>query len=116
MTIRSEALQNLSADPLSGRIRRHLLGVLGLQLLQAAVEQIVFTVADGGRIQHIIAVTMFVQGVPQLFDLFTVVHGVPPCKLSRERAVKRRFSPARGAIHRILEEDRRCVVLGFFIF
>ena len=75
MCIGGEALQSLSADPLGGGIRRYFLRMLRLQFLQAAVEHIVFIIADGGRVQHVVLVAVLIQRVPELFDLFTVIHG-----------------------------------------
>ena len=68
--------QRASADALGGRIRRDLLWMRGLQLLQAAQHMVILIIGDGGLIQNIVAVAMGVQGVPQLLHFFTVVHCV----------------------------------------
>ena len=60
--------------PLGGGVRGDLLRVLPLQVLQTAVKAIVFKVADGGIVQHIIAVAVGVQSVPQLLHLGLIVH------------------------------------------
>ena len=71
----SKALQRFPADSLRGRIRRYLFRMLGFQFFQAAVELVVFVVADRRRVQYIIFVAMLVQRLSQLFDFFAVIHG-----------------------------------------
>ena len=66
--------QGRAAHPLGGGVRSHLLRVLPLQVLQAAEHMVVLIVADGGGVQHIIAVAVGVEGVPQLLHLGFIVH------------------------------------------
>ena len=56
-----EAPQRLAADSLGRAVRRHQLGVLGLELRQAAHHAVVFAVADLGLGLDIIQVIMPVQ-------------------------------------------------------
>ena len=66
--------QGRAAHPLGGGVQGHLLRVLPLQVLQAAEHMVVLIVADGGGVQHIIAVAVGVEGVPQLLHLGFIVH------------------------------------------
>ncbi len=74
MCIGGKPLQSFSSDSLSGRIRSYLLRMLGLQLLQAAVELVIFIIAESRRIQYVILISVLIQHIPQLFNLFTVIH------------------------------------------
>ena len=74
-----EALQGRAAHPLGGRVRRDLLRVLRLQLLQAAEEPVVLVVLHGRIVQHVVAVARLIEGVPQGFHFAFVVHGWSPC-------------------------------------
>ena len=69
-----ELRQRLSAHPLGGGIRCDLLRVLRLQLLQPPQQVVVFVVRHGGRIQHIIAVSVLRQRAAQLLYLLAIVH------------------------------------------
>ena len=50
--------QQLAAHPLCGRIRGDLLGMLLLQILQTAQQMVVLIVRHGGRVQHIVQVSV----------------------------------------------------------
>ena len=67
--------QQLAAHPLCGRIRGDLLRMLLLQILQTAQQMVVLIVRHGGRVQHIVEIPIGVEGLPQLFHFFTIVHG-----------------------------------------
>ena len=72
-----EPFQNPAPHPLGGGIRCNLLRMLGLQFFQTAVQHVVFVIAHGGGVQHVVAVPVFVENVPQMFDFLAVVHSVP---------------------------------------
>ena len=66
--------QNPSAHPLCWRVWRNFLRMFFLKIFQTAQHTIVFKIRNGWGIQHIIAVTVRVERITQLFHLFTIIH------------------------------------------
>ena len=69
-----ESPQDFVSDALGRGIRRHFLRVRRLQLFQTPVEQVIFVVVHGGRVQHIVFVAVLVQHFPQTPDFCPVIH------------------------------------------
>ena len=66
--------QRLSAHPLGGRIRRDLLRMRRLQVLQPPQQMVIFIIRHGGRIQHVVEVSVLRQRAAQLLYLLAIVH------------------------------------------
>ena len=66
--------QRLSAYPLGGRIRRDLLRMRRLQVLQPPQQMVIFIIRHGGRIQHVVEVSVLRQRAAQLLYLLAIVH------------------------------------------
>ena len=82
--------QDGSAHPLGGGVRGDLLRVLPLQILQTAEHMVVFIVGDLRIVQHVVAVAVGVEGIPQPFHFFPIIHSRPLIRCSR-------YSPQRTA-------------------
>ncbi|MPM48206.1 hypothetical protein SDC9_94930 [bioreactor metagenome] len=78
MAIGGKARLQLVPHPLGGGIRSDLLRMLPLQLLQAPVFHVVVIVRHGGFVQHIIAVGVLVEFLPQPLHFLPIVHGSFP--------------------------------------
>ena len=79
MFYRGELGQRRPSHPLGGRIRRDLLRVLPLQILQAAQQAVIFKVRDDRRILYVVAIAVCVQLVPELLHFLFVVHVITRC-------------------------------------
>ena len=71
---RGKLTQHRAAHPLGGRIRRNLLRVFPLQVLQAAQHVIILKIGDGWRILHIVAVTVGIQLLAKLLHFLLIIH------------------------------------------
>ena len=68
-----EGIQNFAADPLGGRIRGDFFRMLRLQLLQTAVQPVIFIVRDHRRIQHIIKIALLCEIFPQESQFILII-------------------------------------------
>ena len=87
----TEDRQRLAAYSLRGRVGRHQLGMLRLQLLEFPVERVVLSVGDLGLIEHVVTVLVMANEVAKLLEAFLDVHRAPPGTLAT--ADKRRYAP-----------------------
>src|SRR5438309_8858177 len=58
----------LGSDPLGGRVGRDELGMLALDRLELVVERVVGVIADLGIVEHVVAVRVIVDRLPELGD------------------------------------------------
>jgi len=68
MSMRAEALPNLSTHPLRGGIFRLQLGMLRLQATQLLHERVILTVTYDGCVQHVVVVVVLFDQVAELFN------------------------------------------------
>ena len=90
----SKSVEYAAADPLRGRVGRAQGRVALLQRLQLAHERVVLAVADGRRVEHVVAVLV-------LLDLGGE-HGVPLARLGRRLGQPHRWPPSTGGRHCLL--------------
>ena len=82
--------QNRTSHPLGGGVRGDLLRMLPFQILQTAKHMVIFIVGDLRIVQHVVAVAVGVEGIPQPFHFFPIIHSRPLIRCSR-------YSPQRTA-------------------
>ncbi len=105
-----EALAGFASDTLRGRVRRHQIGMLGLECLQPVHQHVVLRVGYFGRVENVVEMLVVAELVAEGLDLLVGRKGVRHSEDYKERArLLSREAASVGSIHskRASLEDTR---------